>query len=267
MITPHLGAFKDKPWAPKNKEWAAMMVHLDRGVGRMTELLAELGLENNTIIFFAGDNGYSQWGYFGRKRYDDDPLFRNKGPWRGGKFIVREGGVRVPFFAFWPGRITPRESALPCALYDFLATAADLAGVPIKHAQDGISLVPELANQPDRQQEHAYLYWENGSFAPHAQAVRIGSWRAYREHPSKPTELYQIEKDVASERDVAGDHPEIIQKIEAIFVEARTESLWYVNPGESQEVLAKKRQQAKEAGKLQVPVKANTTYSRPGSAR
>ncbi len=144
VITPELGKFKDKPWPLKNKEWAAMMTHLDRSVGNIVTLLEELKIRENTIIFFAGDNGYSQYGYFRQKqRWSDDPLFHNKGPWRGGKFANREGGVRVPFFVNWPGKIASGESSHICALYDFLATAAYLAGTKVPK-NDGISLLPTL---------------------------------------------------------------------------------------------------------------------------
>jgi len=75
-----------------------MVSWLDQCVGDIVALLRELNLEQQTIICFASDNGYSQWGYFGRKPWTDDPLFANKGPWPGGKFALYEGGCRVPFF-------------------------------------------------------------------------------------------------------------------------------------------------------------------------
>ena len=259
-ITPDLGAFKDKPWSLKNKEWAAMMTHLDRGVGRMTALLEELDLLDNTIIFFAGDNGYSQWGYFGRRAHEDDPLFKNKGPWPKGKFTcTHEGGVRVPFFAYWKGKIEAGESDHVCALYDFLATAAGLAGVTPPET-DGVSLVPTLLGKQGQQQKHRYLYWENGSKSRHAQSVRMDGWWAYRAHPSEPVELYDINRDLACESNVAEDHSNVVKRVVQIFGEARTDSRWYVNPGESKESVAAKKQQAEAAGEMQDAVGANTMF-------
>ena len=82
-----------------------MLGQLDRGVGEMVDLMEQLEILDNTIIFFAGDNGYSQWGYFGRPLHEDDPLFKNKGPWPKGKFSsTHEGGVRVPFFRLLEGQ-------------------------------------------------------------------------------------------------------------------------------------------------------------------
>jgi len=257
-ITPDLGAFRDKPWDLKHKEWAAMVTHLDNGVGKMIQALKELGIEKNTVIFFAGDNGYSQWGYFGRKAHEDDPIFRNKGPWPKGKFTcTHEGGTRVPFFASWPGTIQPGESAHPCALYDFAATAAELAGVTAPPT-DGISLTPTLLGKPDQQPEHPYLYWENGTRSKHAQSARQGSWWAFRPHPAQPVQLYHLNRDPACEHDVAEDHPEVVGQFNAIFKEAHAPSEWYANPGEDDAQTAAKKQKAQDSKSMQESTRANS---------
>ncbi len=260
VITPNLGAFKNKPWDQKHKEWAAMVEHMDRGVGKMVDQLDELKILENTIIFFAGDNGYSQWGYFGRSAHEDDPLFKNKGPWPKGKFTsTHEGGMRVPFFAYWKGKIKAEESDHVCALYDILATTADLAGLTSPKT-DGISLVPTLLGKPEEQVKHKYLYWENGTRSSHAQSLRLDQWWAYREHPSKPIELYDITKDIDCEKNLSKDNPVVISKINQIFKEAHEDSEWYINPGESDEQIDAKLQRAKASGQMQNPVRPNTSY-------
>jgi arylsulfatase A-like enzyme len=260
-ITTDLGAYRDKSWDLKHKEWAAMMTHLDNSVGKIVLALRELGIEKNTVIFFAGDNGYSQWGYFGRAAHEDDPVFKNKGPWPKGKFTcTHEGGMRVPFFAYWPGTITPGASDHVCALYDFAATAANLASVEAP-ATDGISLLPTLLGKPDQQRDHAYLYWENGSRSPHAQSARRGPWWASRDNPAEPVQLFRIDRDLACERDVAGDHPEVVEQFRATFHEAHAPSEWYVNPGEGKDRVAAKRQRAQADNGMQVPVGPNTRSS------
>ena len=259
-ITPDLGAYKDKPWSMKHKEWAAMLNHLDSGVGSMVDLLEQLEILDNTIIFFAGDNGYSQWGYFGRPLYQGDPLFKNKGPWPKGKFTsTHEGGVRVPFFVYWKDKIKAGENDHICTLYDVLATAADLAGV-IPPKTDGISFVPTLLSRPNEQQTHEYLYWENGMRSQHAQSVRMNQWWAYREDPSKPVMLYDISQDIDYRNDLARDHPDVINRISQIFGEAHTDSEWYVNPGESKAQIDAKRKKAVASGSMQRTTGANTTY-------
>lgn len=259
-ITPNLGAYKDKDWDQKHKEWAAMMTHLDDSVAKIVRLLRELRIEKNTVVFFAGDNGYSHWGYFGRKPYTDDPLFKNKGPWPKGKFTcTHEGGLRVPFFVHWPERIKAGESDHPCALYDFLATAADLAGVPAPPT-DGISLLPTLLGRPNQQRKHEYFYWENGTHSPHAQSAREGQWWAYRPHPDQAIQLYRLDRDLACEHNVAGDFPAVVKRFEAIFKEAHANSEWYVNPGQSKAQIEAKRKRAQAMKGMQTPTRANTTF-------
>ena len=264
-ITPSLGPFKDKPWSLKHREWASMIKHMDDHVGEVMGVVEELGLSERTIVLFAGDNGYSAWGYFGRRPYEDDPLLRNKGPWRGGKFIALEGGLRVPFFAHWPGQITPGTSQHVCALYDFLATAADLAGAEITHEQDGISLLDALTGREAHQTQHEYLYWENGTHAREAQAARYREWHAWRHDPSQPIELYRVEEDPQLERNLASDHPEVVSQIERIFDEAHSDSAWYINPGESKASRQAKLDRVEREGSWQRSTRPNTTYGRNGT--
>ncbi len=255
-ITPELGAYRDQPWSLKHREWAAMVGHLDRGVGRMVDLLEELEILENTVIFFASDNGYSQWGYFGRPAHQDDPLFQNKGPWSKGKFTcTHEGGLRVPFFAYWKGTVQAGQSDHVCALYDLLATTADLAGAEAPET-DGLSLVPTLRGRSEDQQEHAYLYWEK----KHTQSARVGHWWAFREHPSRPIALFDISEDLQCERDLAAVQPEVVARVAGIFSAARVDSEWYLNPGDSEDSVAARQRSAREAGSMQQGVRANTVY-------
>lgn len=261
-ITPSLGEFKNRPWSLKHKEWAAMVTHMDQGMGRMVQLLQELKILKNTVIIFAGDNGYSQWGYFGRPAHQDDPLFRNKGPWPKGKFTcTHEGGLRVPLFVYWQDRIKAGQSDLVCALYDILATAADLARTAAP-ATDGLSLVPTLLGRPHQQKRHPYLYWENGSQSRHAQSLRMDQWWAYRTHPSQALQLYDLNRDSLCQRNVADAHPEVVTRCLAIFREAHEPSQWYINPGETKEVITAKQKRAQATNTLQTPIRANSLYNR-----
>jgi arylsulfatase A-like enzyme len=231
VVTPQLGAYRDKDWPLKNKEWAAMVTWLDQCVGEIVALLRELKQEENTVILFASDNGYSQWGYFGRPKWTDDPLFKNKGPWPGGKFALYEGGCRVPLIAYWPGRILPGESRHVLALYDVMPTLTELANAPAPPT-DGISFAPELLGLPDRQKEHDYLYWENGTMLRHGQAARFGPWYALREHPEKPLHVFDVEQDPGCLRDVATARSDLVLRAKAIFAAAHTDSAWHTNPGD-----------------------------------
>ncbi len=261
-IVPDIGKFLDREgWSQTQREWAAMVEYLDGSVATLVEALEAGGHIEDTLLLFAGDNGYSQWGYFGRRPWEDDPIFHNKGPWPKGKFsVTHEGGVRVPFFAYWRGTIAPGESDHPVAFYDVLATAADLAGVEDPPATDGISFAPTLRGRPEQQETHEYLYWENGTREPHVQTVRLGErWWATREHPDRPIRLYEIERDPACSRDVAGAHPEVVGRVREIFSEAREDSEWFLNPGDSDETVAERTARARAEGSLQVPTPPNGT--------
>jgi arylsulfatase A-like enzyme len=248
VVTPNLGRYHQRAGFPdlRHREWAAMVTHMDDSVGRIADLLKELNIDSDTVIFFASDNGYSHWGYFARRRWLDDPFFHNKGPWRGGKFISTEGGLRVPFFVRWPGKIAPGDCDHICAFWDFLPTAAELAGVQPQEDTDGISLVPVLTGRPEDQRQHEYLYWEN----THVQAARMGRYRAHRVHPSKPTEVYDIVADEGSTKDLAAERPDLVKQFEEIFRKARFDSRWYVNPSETKQQVAAKRKEAADAGQL-----------------
>jgi len=261
LIVPDLGPYKDKSWDLKHKEWAAMVHTLDQSVGLIVDELKRQDVFDRTVFIFAGDNGYSQWGYFHRPRWQDDPLFANKGPWHKGKFICTDGGGRVPLFVSWPGKIAPGTTAHVTALYDVLATAAELAGLRPDVPTDGISLVPLLDGRADEQPKHPYLYWENGSMSRHAQAVRRDHWYAFRMHPSKSMQLYDLTSDVGCTNDVAAENPGVVREILDVFREAHTDSQWYTNPGDGQEVVRRRRDRAQREGTLQNPTRANSKYS------
>jgi arylsulfatase A-like enzyme len=244
-----------------------MIDHLDRHVGEIIKTLEDLGVADNTIIFFAGDNGYSQWGYFNRKPWEDDPVFKNKGPWPYGKFIIRDGGMRIPYFVYWPGKIRPGSSDHITALYDFMATAGELAG-EVKFESDGISIVPTLMGNPEKQQKHDFLYWENGSFGvsehlyynSHRQSLRMGDYFIYKEHPDSLIEVYDLVKDLQCLNNIANEVGDLGLRAKQYMKEAHADSEWYVNPGECEKEIHPKRIKAEREGTLQESIWPNEKY-------
>ena len=101
-----------------------------------------------------------------------------------------------------------------------MATAADLAGAELPPHVDSISFAPTLKGDADHQDDHEYLYWEfyeQGS----RQAVRFGDWKAIREPMKTGTiELFDLSEDVGEEKDVAGDHPDLVRKAGTMMDEA-----------------------------------------------
>lgn len=213
------GIYQERPWSEEEKNYAAMVTRLDSDVGRLLALLKELNLDNNTLVMIAGDNGSSfdpksQMG----KRFD-----QAANGLRGFKRELYEGGLRQAAIARWPGVVPAgRVSDEPWAFWDFLPTAAELSGatIPSDFKPDGFSLVSFLKGGTAPQRE--YFYWELHENAS-LQALRWGEWKAIRNGPSKPIEIYNLKTDAAESRNLAAEKPELVAKAGAMMKAARVE--------------------------------------------
>ncbi len=202
--------------------FAGMVTCLDDAVGQVLDRLRSLGLAENTLVLFASDNGAMSEGGWSREN------FNSSGPLRGGKRDLYEGGVRVPFIAWWPGRIAAGgETDHVAAFWDFVPTACELAGAPTPPDTDGVSYLPTLLGRAAEQRQHGYLYWEFYEQGG-KQAVRQGPWKAVRlgafDPASAKIELYNLDADVAEQNDVAAEHPEIVSQLSALMREAHVDS-------------------------------------------
>jgi arylsulfatase A-like enzyme len=136
---------------------------------------------------------------------------------RGFKRGMYEGGLRQAAIARWPGVVPAgRVSDEPWAFWDFLPTAAELAGVRIPAAckTDGLSLVSFLKGGAAPKRE--CFYWELHE-RRFIQAVRFGDWKAVRNAPGGPIELYDLAKDGAESADLAERHPDIMARADALM--------------------------------------------------
>jgi arylsulfatase A-like enzyme len=191
-----------------------MVSRIDRDVGSILAILKELGLDEDTIVFFSSDNGASGAG--GRHL----TFFESVGPLRGKKRQLYEGGIRVPMLARWPGVIEARTvSDEVWAFWDFLPTAAELAQaeLPADIDFDGVSVMPVLLGKESPARE--FLYWEFFRWSPmtFSQAVRLGDWKGVRNAPDAVVELYDLQADIGEEHDIAEKHPEIVARIADIM--------------------------------------------------
>jgi arylsulfatase A-like enzyme len=220
---PAWAMYQDKPWPEPARRYAAMVTMIDRQLGDLLELLKELGLAEQTLVMFSGDNGGAD--YFASPEYPRGIHGANKHPqtgveYRGRKGNLYEGGLRIPFVAYWPGKIAPGQvSDHLCYFPDMLPTIAEVTGSTPPADIDGISILPTLVGQQAAghpQKQHEYLYWEIGSWT----AIRQGDWRAVQPKTGGDWELYDLSTDPSESNDVSAQHPHVLAKLKALAAAA-----------------------------------------------
>ena len=232
MNTPHypyqgdakwLEHFKDMPYP--RKLYAAFVAAQDERLGRLFANIDALGLRENTIIVFQSDNGHSteERAHFGGG---------SAGPYRGAKFSLLEGGIRLPAIISWPKNLPKGEVRDQVAhACDWLPTLAELTGVkPPETHLDGRSIVPVLrdAAAPSSHQNHA-LHWQIGAGPKADWAVREGDWKLIgnsrdtsgADGKSKRIEnlLVNIKDDPGEKTNLADQHPEIVTRLRQLHDE------------------------------------------------
>ena len=192
-----------------------MITRLDMYVGEILAKLKEKGLDSNTLVIFTSDNGPHEEGGA------DPEFFGRDGKLKGLKRQCYEGGIRVPFIAWFPGQIeagTVNDTQF--AFYDLLPTFCDLAGIRDYEERytnktltgdgfDGISIAPTLLGRDSEQKHHEYLYWE---FHETDQiGVRKGDWKMVVERGVP--RLYNLAADIHEDHDVSKEHPDILAEL------------------------------------------------------
>jgi arylsulfatase A-like enzyme len=241
-LAPYLDAqgvslFPETPWTPPlggglyrrhnphpRATYAGMVSRLSRSVGRLADRLLALGLAADTLLLFTADNGPHDVGGIGSPAF-----FGSTGGLSGKKWSLREGGIREPLVAWWPGRVLGGETAEAASLPDLFATIAELAALAPAGPLDGVSLVPLLAGKvalADRP-----LYWENWSPpADYRQALRLGRFKVLR-RLGGGVELYDVEADPAERHDLAGSPAHCPRLLELLALLNASRQPPPVNPG------------------------------------
>ena len=230
-----------KKWPDKEKAFASMIHHIDDCVGDVLQTLRDTGIDRNTLVIFTSDNGPHNEGH--------SPAFFDS--WAGFDGIKRdlfEGGAREPTIVRWPGQIKADASSNELSeQYDWLATLADAAGLPVPASRDGISLLPTLLGRPQAQRHHLYLYSEffgtpDGWITPQIlhrkgytarrqeQAVRIGDFAGVRydiQSPDDPLRLYNVALDPHEDHDLSQDPAvqPVLAQMKTLLVTARTSNV------------------------------------------
>ncbi|MDX9867147.1 MAG: arylsulfatase [Kiritimatiellia bacterium] len=214
---PDYGPYAKEDWPNPDKGHAAMITRMDGYVGRLLDTLRELGLDRNTLVIFTSDNGpHSESGHKLSR-------FQPSGPFTGIKRSLTEGGIRVPCLAWWPGRVAAGTVTGHVAYFgDWMATAAELAGVPPPDGCDSLSFAPTLLGRPG-QAQHDFLYWEFHERGFRQAALHQGRWKAFREGaPDAPVRLYDLLTDPAEQQDVAAGHPDLANRLSRFLSNARS---------------------------------------------
>lgn len=199
--------------------FAAMMEHLDNGVGDILELVEKSGIANNTLIIFASDNGTHKEGGHNPKYWN------SSGGLRGHKRDMHEGGIRTPMLARWPGTIQPGTvTDHLSAFHDVLPTVCQLLEEDIPTQNTGLSFLPTLLGQTDKQEKHDWVYFEfrkPGAKEIHSQALRFDNWKTFKKN-GKPIQLFDLSKDPFEKENLAQnkEHHDIVKKAKSYMAQA-----------------------------------------------
>ena len=219
--------FRPKPAAGGHHDptYAAMIASVDESVGRVLDRLDELQLSENTLVIFSSDNGgvggYEREGIQGGSITDNAPL-------KGGKGMLYEGGVRVPYIFRWSGTIQPgTESNVPVNSVDLYPTLVELAGAepPQDHTLDGTSYAGVLRGRP-AEGERPPLFWHFPGYLGAGRntwrttpvgAVRSGDWKLLEFFEDGRLELYNLRDDPGEQHDLASQEPDRAGELHAML--------------------------------------------------
>lgn len=216
MEVPTDEPYSARQWPPVERNFAAMVTRLDSDVGRVLAALRGSGQERDTLVIFSSDNGPH------REGGHDPDFFQSRGPLRGIKRDLYEGGIRTPFIARWPGRVPAgHTSSEVIAFWDFLPTACALAGVKPPAGGDGVSIVRALEGASMGPRPPLYWEFHEGRFS---QAVRREEWKAVRPNRGQPVELYRLTGDAGETHDIASAHTARLNEMQDLMRTLRSDS-------------------------------------------
>lgn len=222
-----IAKFKDKLAAGGHHDptYAAMIASVDESIGRVIAALDELKLSENTLVIFSSDNG-GVGGYVreGLKKAGD---VTDNAPLRGGKGMLYEGGIRVPYVFRRPGHVAPGAVCdQPISSVDLFPTLLELAGAkpPERQPLDGISYADLLANGGKGGRKREAVYWHfpgylgagTGSWrTTPVGVIRAGDWKLLEFFEDGRLELYHLKDDIGEKTNLAAKLPEKAKELHA----------------------------------------------------
>lgn len=203
---PHLPVVSAPPYTDgyeEHRDYYGCITALDEQMGRLREELRTLGIEQETMLWFASDNG---------PEGKDGKSPGLTGGLRGRKRSLHEGGVRVPGLLVWPElNNTPRVVEVPCSTSDYFPTVLDAIGYRLPESQarpyDGVSLLPLLHDETDtRPRPIGFAY--NGQAS-----LTDNRFKLYRKKPDAAYKLFDLVADPSESKDLADEHPEVVRSM------------------------------------------------------
>jgi len=218
---PDYGVYADKEWHSSLKGQAAMITRMDQGIGELLAKLRQLSLAESTLVLFSSDNGPHKEG---GSNYDPD-FFDANGPLTGTKRSLTEGGIRVPFLAWWPGKVKAGVVSPHVGYFgDMMTTFAELAGARPPGKLDSISITPTLLGE-GTQARHEYLYWEFYERGANQAVLLEGRWKGIRlQRTTAPIQLFDLANDIAEQNNVAEKNSKLVERIGTIMRTARVDN-------------------------------------------
>lgn len=207
-----------------NPNFYGMIANIDHNMGVLRDRLDELGLAENTILIFMTDNGTSAGGKF--KGLDSEALVGYNAGMRGKKSSVYDGGHRVPFFIYWPegGLSGGQDIDTLAAHIDVLPTLAELCGIQVtdEYDEDGVSLKSLLdGSDEELDRTHHVVQYHGGAYGkalpPGPVAYSVVMTERWRLVNSDGQFLFDIEADPAQRENVAGEHPEVVERLRDLY--------------------------------------------------
>jgi len=219
--------YAGKDWPDVEKDHAGSVTYMDKLIGELLQKLKDIGVDDNTVVFFASDNGaHNEGGH-------SHLFFNSTGGLRGFKRSFYEGGIRSPSIVRWPGVVRPNTvSNVQWAFWDVLPTFCDIVGAPVPaSAVDGRSFLPTLHGHPQPQPEYLYWTWTGNKVADAetpGYSVRAGHWKgvvhscadAQKLKPSMADdmELYNLNTDPFETNNIASERKSVVEDLKKMLV-------------------------------------------------
>ncbi len=217
---------EEKKWEsvtknPFEQKFFAVLEEMDRQLGRVLDEIDKLGLGERTLIIFTSDNGPTDWPKYYKQGWNPPGFV---GCFRGRKWSLYEGGIRMPFIAKWKGKIAAgkTDDKTVFAAIDMLPTICRLVGLDVPKGLDGEDVSAALLGEPVKRQKP--IFWEygrrDGYLKPGKEdncspplAIRDGDWKLLMNRDGSGVELYNLAEDPKESRNLADSHTDVAESL------------------------------------------------------